>query len=153
MIVADFRDYSISSAFLDISTLNVESEKVAEKAGYIKNHVYGHLDPQHEELDFLFHWEKKLHSQRDIYFVTGITAFNQKDYSKAEVFFTKAIAEKYEGGPNTDALCYSNLGMACSGSHKYGKAFQCLKKAQSLGLTNASIEKELNWLKIYKGLY
>lgn len=33
------------------------------------------------------------------------------------------------------------------------KAFQSLKKAQSLGLNNPSIEKELRWLRDNVGLF
>lgn len=149
----EIKQYSIPTAFLDISTLNVESERVAEKAGYKKNHHVGHFDPLHEELDMLFHWEIQLHSMRDVYFQMAINAFRQKNYREAEKIFEKALAEKYEGSPNTDALCYSNMGMACSSYGNYNKAFQCLKKAQSLGLNNPSIEKELLWLRNNKGIF
>ncbi len=145
--------YSISSAFLDISVLNTYSEKVADNAGYVKNHRVGHIDPKHEELDVLFHWEKKFHSQRDVYFQMGINAFRSKKYREAEKYFAQALEEEYNGNPNTDALCYSNMGMACSSYGNYNKAFQCLKKAQSLGLTNPSIERELRWLRDNVGLF
>ena len=48
--------------------------------------------------------------------------------------------------PYTDAQIYSNMGMALSSMRLYKDAFYALKKAQSLGLNNPSIEKELNWL-------
>ncbi len=149
----EIRQYAISKAYLDISILNVDSERVAEKSGYIKNHRVGHMDPQHEELDLLYHWEKKLHSERDVYFQMGINAFRNKDYREAEKCFEQALEEGYNGNPNTDALCYSNIGMACTSYGNYDKAFRCLKKAQSLGLTNPSIEKELRWLRDNVGLY
>lgn len=149
----DIKQYSIPKAFLDISTVNTSSERVAQKAGYIQNIQKAHMDPEHEELDILFHWEKKLHSQRDFYFSHGISAFRQKHYKDAEQLFMRALDEEYEGSPNTDALCYSNMGMACSSYGNYEKALQCLKKAQSLGLTNPSIERELLWLRTNKGLY
>ena len=148
----EIKQYSIPKAFLDISTLNVNSEKVAQKTGFIQNSEVAHMDPEHEELDMLFHWEKKLHSQRDFYFSQGISAFRQKQYRDAEQLFMRALGEEYEGSPNTDALCYSNMGMACSSYGNYEKAFQCLRKAQSLGLSNPSIERELLWLKTNKGL-
>ena len=111
-----------------------------------------HIDPEHPELKVLFHWEKKLHSYRDYYFNIGVSAYKQKRYREAENYFMKAIEEEYEGSPNTDALCYSNMGIACSSYGNYEKAFQCLKKAQRLGLTNPSIERELLWLRINQGL-
>lgn len=55
--------------------------------------------------------------------------------------------------PYTDAQIYSNMGMALSSMRLYNDAFYALKKAQSLGLNNPSIEKELNWLKNNIGLY
>ena len=42
--------------------------------------------------------------------------------------------------------------MALSSMRMYREAFEALKKAQSLGLTNPSIEKELTWLRINAGL-
>ena len=77
----------------------------------------------------------------------------EQDLETAEQFFQQALNEEYDDGPNTDALCYSNMGMACSSYGNYTKAFLCLKKVQNLGLTNASIERELNWLKVNKGLF
>ena len=83
----------------------------------------------------------------------GINAFRSKNYREAERCFEKALEEEYNGNPNTDALCYSNMGMACTSYGNYDKAFRCLKMAQSLGLTNPSIEKELRWLRDNVGLY
>lgn len=148
----DIKQYSIPKAFLDISTINTNSERVAQKAGFIQNTSMAHMDPEHEELDILFHWEKKLHSLRDYYFSQGISAFRQKQFRNAEQLFMRALGEVYEGSPNTDALCFSNMGMACSSYGNYEKALQCLKKAQSLGLSNPSIERELLWLRTNKGL-
>ncbi|MCR4853324.1 MAG: GNAT family N-acetyltransferase [Prevotella sp.] len=143
----EIKHYSIAKAFLDISELNTASEKVAQKAGYKRSNQAVHMDPNHMELDVLFHWYMMLHSQREVFFSMGISAFRQKDYKGAENYFIKALEAEYEGGPNTDALCYSNMGMACSSYGNYDKAFKYLQKAKSLGLSNPSIEQELNWLK------
>ena len=147
------KQYNIAKSFLDISDDNENSKKVAQKAGYKYNRDTAHVDPQHMELSVLFHWELMLHSSRNQYFSMGCQAYKSKDYRSAEQFFQQALNEEYDDGPNTDALCYSNMGMACTSYGNYTKAFQCLKKAQSLGLTNASIERELNWLKVNKGLF
>ena len=147
------KKYSICLAYLDISSSNVCSEAVARKAGYVKNQTTGYLDPEHEELGFRFHWEIRLHSGRDLYFSMGVNAHQNKEYRKAESYFAQALNEEYEGNLNTDAMCYSNMGMACSSYGNYEKAFKCLKIAQSLGLTNPTIEKELLWLKNNVGLF
>lgn len=149
----DIKQYSIPKAFLDISTINSNSERVAQKAGFVQNTSMAHMDPEHEELDILFHWEKSLHSLRDYYYSQGISSFKQKQFRDAEQFFMRALDEEYEGSPNTDALCFSNMGMACSSYGNYDKAFQCLRTAQSLGLNNPSIERELRWLRDNVGLF
>ena len=45
------------------------------------------------------------------------------------------------------AQIYSNLGMAHSSIGDYRQAYTYLQKAVGLGLFNASIQKELAWLK------
>ena len=148
------KKFNIGKAFLDISDNNEFSKKVAVKAGYKYNKDTAHFDPEHMDLDILFHWEMMLHSSRDAYFSMACSAFQTKKYREAEDLFQKALeCPREAGSPNTNALCYSNMGIACSSYGNYQKAFQCLKKAQSLGLTNASIEKELTWLKNNVGLF
>ena len=148
----EIKKYQIPNAFLDISSKNTTSERVARKAGYTKNTIWAHWDGERTYLETLFHWEKKLRSKRDYYFSEAVNAYRRKEYREAEQLFMQALEEVYEGSPNTDALCYSNMGMACTSYGNYVKALNCLKKAQSLGLTNPSIEKELIWLKTHKGL-
>ena len=68
--------------------------------------------------------------------------------------FKKALNEPYTPGtPFTDAQIYSNMGMALSSLRRYSEALHALKKAQSLGLNNPSIEKELLWLRNNVGLF
>lgn len=52
-----------------------------------------------------------------------------------------------EGTQLTDAQIYSNLGMAHSSIGEYRQAYAYLQKAVGLGLLNASIQKELIWLR------
>lgn len=52
-----------------------------------------------------------------------------------------------DGSRLTDAQIYSNLGMAHSSIGEYRQAYAYLQKAVSLGLRNASILKELIWLR------
>lgn len=155
--VIGFTDYlmnfNISKTFLDISDDNIPSKKVAEKAGYKYNKDTAHFDPEHMDLGLLFHWEKMLRSQRDNYFGMAVNAFRQKDYRGAESYFEKALQEPLApGSPCSDAQIYSNMGIACSSYGNYRLAYTYLKKAQSLGLTNPSIERELNWLRTNKGI-
>lgn len=144
--------FQFHKIILDISVENEASKAVARKAGFKLNEESRHIDVERLKLSWLFHWEKKIGSDRNAYFSQACGAFRAKEYQQAEVLFQKAIEEKYEGGPCSDAQCYSNMGMACSSYGNYDKAFQCLKKAQSLGLNNPSIERELTWLKRNVGL-
>ncbi len=147
------KKFCIAKSFLNISQYNIASQKVAENAGYKYNIDSSHIDSTHMELGILFYWEMELHSNRDYFFSMGCSAYQAKDYLKAEQYFQKALDEEYNQGPNTDALCYSNMGISCSSYGNYQKAFGCLMKAKSLGLSNSSIEKELLWLKNNVGLY
>lgn len=147
--------YGIEKSVLDISDENEASKRIAQKAGYEYNKNTAHIDPKHMELGLLFHWEKiVVEFNRDVYFLKACSFYQNKNYQAAERFFQKALEQpQVPGSPNTDALCYSNMGMACSSYGNYEKAFRYLKKAQGLGLTNLSIERELNWLKNNIGLY
>lgn len=148
------KQYNIAKAFLDISDDNEASKKVALNAGYKYNKDKAHFDPMHMELSVLFHWELILHSNRDNFFSMGCQAYKAKSYQVAEKYFQQALEEEYsQDSPNTDALCYSNMGMACSSYGNYQKAFDCLMKAKSFGLSNASIERELLWLRNNIGIY
>jgi hypothetical protein len=82
------------------------------------------------------------------------TAFREHDYLTALHYYQEALAIPYD--PTTsyyDAQIISNMGMAYSSIGNYQIAFQCLKKAQSLGLNNSVIENELLWLKNNVGIY
>lgn len=154
MAFTDFlKQFNIPVAYLDISSQNKASEHVAAKAGYKKNDFSSHVDLKHfEDLDVLYNWEYELISMRDMYFNKGVSAFNEDRYALAVDSFRKAVTEPYSGGPNTDALCYSNMGIASSHGGDYCNAYVYLKKAMQLGLCNDVITRELNWLKENKGI-
>ena len=149
------QNYSFPQVMLDICTENHESEGVARKCGFTKpNDGRGYFDPDHMELGPRFRWFKQLAGQRTMYFNQAVHCYRQKNYAGAIQNFQQALHEPYQPGtPYTDAQIYSNLGMALSSVHLYREAFDALKKAQSLGLNNPSIEKELLWLRNNKGLY
>lgn len=151
-------NFSIQKSSLDICESNKESERVAEKCGYKKPNQpgmrIGYLDPEHMDLGMRFKWFKSMGGKRAEYFNQAASFFRAKDYSTAIRCYQLALNEAYQAGtPFTDAQIYSNMGMAYSSIRQYQQAFTCLKKAQAMGLTNASIERELLWLRNNVGLY
>lgn len=149
------QNYSFPHVMLDISMDNKASERVAEKCGFeVPYPRAGYLDEQHPEVGMRFRWLKQLAGQRTMYFNQAVHFYRQKNYMMAISNFRSALNEPYQPGtPYTDAQIYSNMGMALSSLHQYREAFNALKKAQSLGLNNPSIEKELLWLRNNQGLY
>lgn len=148
-------NYSIQHVMLDISSDNKVSEIVAKKCGFVKpNDRMGYIDMQHPEVGMRFRWFKQLNGARTGHFNRAVHFYRQKMYTESVQAFKAALSEPYQSGtPYTDAQIYSNMGMALSSLRQYNEAFQCLKRAQSLGLNNPSIEKELLWLKNNVGLY
>lgn len=149
------QNYSFPHVMLDISMENKDSERVAMKCGFeVPYPRAGYLDEQHPEIGMRLRWYKQLAGQRTMFFNQAVHCYRQKNYAGAIQNFQQALNEPYQPGtPYTDAQIYSNLGMALSSVHLYREAFDALKKAQSLGLNNPSIEKELLWLRNNKGLY
>lgn len=98
--------------------------------------------------NFIINLQQQSGEQRLAYFYDAVQFYRQKRYEESVKSFKQALAAPYQAGtPYTDAQIYSNMGMALSSLKRYYEAFQCLKKAQCLGLNNSSIEKELLWLK------
>lgn len=150
--------FSIDQVSLDICEKNVDSISVAEKCGFRKptepGMRIGYIDPEHMELGLRMKWFKSLEGKRPFLFNQAANAFRMKDYASSIRLFEQALQEPCQpGSPVSDAQIYSNMGMAYSSMRQYQKAFQYLKKAQSLGLTNDSIERELQWLRNNVGLY
>ena len=133
---------------LDISTDNEVSEKVAQKCGFTCYSRQGFMDWEHPEVGLRKRWFKQLAGERTTYFNQAVQFYRQKSYAEAVQKFQQALNEPYQPGtPYTDAQIYSNMGMALSSMRFYREAYNALKKAQSLGLNNPSITKELMWLK------
>lgn len=149
------QNYSFPQVMLDISIYNKASEKVAEKCGFKEPYPRaGYIDEQHPEVGMHFCWFKQLAGQRTMYFNQAVHYYRQKYYIGAINVFRLALNEPYQPGTSyTDAQIYSNIGMALSSVGQYCEAFNALKKAQSMGLNNPSIEKELLWLRNNQGLY
>lgn len=147
-------NFAVQQVMLDICTENHESEGVARKCGFQKpNDRQGYMDFKHMELGIRFRWFKQLAGQRTQLFNQAVFCYRRKAYYDAINAYKNALQEPYtEGTPYTDAQIYSNLGMAYSSIGNYREAYNCLTKAKALGLTNASIEKELTWLRNNVGL-
>ena len=150
--------FTVDQVSLDISQENVDSISVAEKCGFKKPSEpgmrIGYVDPEHMELGLRMKWFKSLDGKRPMLFNQAADAFRRKDYITSIRLFEKALEEPCQpGSPVSDAQIYSNMGMAYSSLRQYQEAFKYLKKAQAMGLTNASIERELAWLRNNVGLY
>lgn len=141
---------------LDISDDNKTSEAVARKCGFSKpkgGPQVGYFDLEHQDIGMRFKWFKQL-SGRIAVFNQAMQYFRAKDYITAIRYYNKALAEPYvQGTPYTDAQIYSNLGICYSAARQYQTAYDFLMKAKRMGLTNASIEKELLWLRNNVGIY
>lgn len=145
---------NIQRVTLDISDENVGSIEVAKKCGFIKelSNRMAFIDPNHLELGPRSKWVKVASEDRRSVFQKAVNAFRVKDWPHTIFLFKKAL--EYDEIPGfSDALCYSNMDMAYSSNRQYQEAFRCLQKAQSLGLYNSSIDRELQWLKNHVGLY
>lgn len=155
--LSDFllQNFSFQQVMLDISNDNIASAMVAKKCGFTKaDDKTGFFDMEHPEIGVRFRWYKQLAGGRTTYFNQAVHYYRQKHYAESVDAFKKALNEPYTSGtPFTDAQIYSNMGMALSSLRRYADAFKALKMAQSLGLNNPSIEKELLWLKNNVGLY
>lgn len=149
------QNFSFQQVMLDICEENIASTNVAKKCGFSKpDDRTGYFDMEHPEIGMRFRWFKQLAGNRTVLFNQAVHFYRQKQYAEAVDAFNKALKEPYiPGTPYTDAQIYSNLGMALSSIRCYKEAFQSLKKAQSLGLNNPSIEKELLWLRNNVGLF
>lgn len=142
------QNFSIPHVMLDISTDNEASEKVAQKCGFTCHSRQGFMDWEHPEVGLRKRWFKQLAGKRTMYFNQAVQFYRQKAYAEAVQKFQQALNEPYQAGtPYTDAQIYSNMGMVLSSMRFYREAYNALKKAQSLGLNNPSITKELMWLK------
>ncbi len=85
---------------------------------------------------------------RDQLCYQGVMIYKQNE-SQAHSLFEQALQYPYKyGSAWTDAQIYSNMGMSCG--NDYAKAYGYLQKAVSLGLTNPSIIKEMNWIEIHQ---
>ena len=115
----------------------------------------GYIDWKHPEIGMRFKWVRSAHElpKRDILSNKALDLARAKQYSEAIKLYLSALDEpEYSMSLWSNAQIYSNLGMCYSSIRQYQTAYNYLKKAQSLGLTNPSIEKELDWLHRNAGL-
>lgn len=131
---------------------NVVAHKLIRKLPYLVQEFTKMMSDQFSGCrlmkNFIINLQQQSTELRLIYFYNAIQYFKMKQYEESVNAFKQALAAPYQSGtPYTDAQIYSNMGIALSSLKKYHEAFQCLKKAQYLGLNNSSIEKELLWIK------
>lgn len=148
-------NFSIPHVMLDINDDNEASKAVARKCGFKKPSVnMGYIDLERPESGMRMRWFKQLDDSRAMYFNRAAQAYRQKNYADAISAFNDALKEPYQSGtPYTDAQIFANLGMAYSSIRQYAAALDYLKRAKSMGLSNPSIEKELQWLRNNMGIY
>ena len=153
--IYNLQEFSVNTAYLDISVDNKASEEVAKKCGFELRDRAGFMDPEHPEVGLRRHWYKSIHLQDDRipFFQRANSAYRNKDYQSAIRIYEEALQVPVTVGSQlTDAQIYSNIGMAYSSLGNYFQAFTNLQKAVQLGLTNPSIQKELSWLRDNIGL-
>lgn len=150
-------NYTIKVMVLDISTDNDAAESVAKSCGFKQRKsptggLVGYFDQDHPELGMRTQWIKDVHESdpRAEAFRKAVDAYRSKDYREAIRLYYEASEEPYRAGsPFTDAQIFSNLGMAYSSVKEYRKAYQYLTKAWNLGCQNASVSRELEWLRTH----
>ena len=148
-------NYTIKTMVLDISTDNTASEAVAKSCGYHQRQsptggLVGYFDREHPELGMRTQWIKNVHEAdpRAEAFRKAVDAYRAKEYRKSIQMYYEAAEEPYrKGSPFTDAQIFSNLGMAYSSIREYKKAYMYLMKAWNMGCQNASVSRELEWLR------
>lgn len=148
-------NYSINTIVFDISSMNKAATTVALKCGFTQSKsatggVSGYYDRTYPEIGLRTKWTRKVHGSdpRAETFREANEAFQSKNYQEAIRLYQAASQMPYrDGSPFTDAMAMSNIGMAYSSMREYRKAYTCLKKAWDMGCRNASVSKELEWLR------
>lgn len=147
--------YNFEEVILDISEYDNYMERAAKSAGY-KKREYRHndgrvafFDRSHQEIGLHNLWCRKLHDlcERDMLCNKALELARNKNYLGAIPIYQQALTKEctQESGW-TDAQIFSNLGICYSATKHYQMAYQCLKKAQAMGLNNPTIQQELQWL-------
>lgn len=142
------REYQIGYIVAFIELDNKASVRVAEKNGFVTNQQEGFFDDNVEGGAFRYKWKVNLMDVREYLCSAANHFFQNKDYEKSIEVFQQAIEEdEIVGSPYNNLQIYSNIGMALSSLGNYEDAYNLLIQVQNYGFTNASIERELNWLR------
>lgn len=147
--------FNIDYMVLDISTDNESARAVARDNGFEQQRsetggLVGFFDKEHPELGMRTRWVKKVHDSdpRTEDLLNATAAYKRKDYREAIRYYNAALGKPYKKGSiATDAIIYSNLGMAHSSLREYRTAYMYLTKAWNMGCQNPTISKELEWLR------
>lgn len=142
------REYEIGYIVAFIELDNKASVRVAEKNGFVANQQEGFFDNNVEGGAFRLKWKVNLMDVREHLCSVASHFFQSKDYEKSIEVFQQALEEdEIFGSPYSNLQIYSNIGVVLSSLGSYEDAYNVLIQVQNYGFTNASIERELNWLK------
>lgn len=111
-------------------------------------------DDDNPEIKDRFAWVRPIHlsSRRDQLGDQAIMAHRSRDYHTAIRLINEALSIPYTPGSiHDDGILIGNLGMAYSSVREYKKAYECLKQACSLGVSNPTVLKEIRWLEENRG--
>lgn len=141
-------EYQIGYIIAYIELENKASVRVAEKVGFVANKQEGFFDDNVEGGAFRLKWKLNIIDVREHFCSVASYFFQNKDYEKSIEVFQQALEEDENvGSPYSNLQIYSNIGMALSSLGNYEDAYNVLKQVHDYGFTNASIERELNWLR------
>ena len=155
-LICVLRRSHIQYIMLDISENDKSSEQLAIKCGFEKRRGKEHLfDERHPDFGYHNFWIKDLHlmSKRDRLIEEAMESHHLRNYRRAIALYEQALQEPEEAGSlYEEGMVYSNLGMSYSSAGMYQKAYDCLRKAWSLGVRNATEQKEFAWLRRNAGI-
>ena len=159
-LIGILQRFTIQYIILDISESNTASERLAEKCGFKRmvsqtGGLIGFSDFEHMDLGTRYRWIRDTHStsKRDRLNIEAIKCHRVKNYLKAIELYKQSLQEPYTAGSVfNDGTVYANLGMSYSSARMYQEAYNSLTKAWSLGVKNATVQKELAWLRDHAGI-
>ena len=155
-LISVLRRSNIQYIILDISEDNKSSEQLAIMCGFEKMRGKEHLfDKRNPDFGYHNYWIRDLHvmSKRDRLIEEATESHHLRNYRRAIALYEQALLEPEEAGSlYEEGMVYSNLGMSYSSAGMYQKAYDCLRKAWSLGVRNATVQKEFDWLKRNAGI-
>ncbi len=151
---------SIQYAVLDISEDDIYMQKAAKSANFLKYEPnsgelgrVGYFDMNHPEIGIHYYWVLDIYneSEREKICEKALLLARNKQYREAINLYQQALnlPEDCSSTWSTGQI-YSNIGICYSSGRgiDFKKAYQYLKMAQRMGVTNPSVMQELHWLEL-----